>query len=122
MTTRRRGVAQLELVAGMPLLLVMFGLTLLAAAFMTSSVSRMSARDGSESRPAAARGRPVPDSGPEEECDEVRAPLQVPVRFRVLSDGGAAVRLRPIAALGRWTGVDRDAGAANAGQPPKEKP
>lgn len=112
MTTRQRGVAQLELVAGMPLLLVMFGLTVLAAAFMTRAVSLVSARGGGAARPAAARGPAASNAGPSESCDLVRAPLQVPPRFGVLGHGEAAARLAPIAALGRRPGVDRDPGVS----------
>lgn len=103
MRNLRRGVAQVEFVAGFPLLLAMFGLAVLAGAMVLALAHRSATKsgragDGSPSGEVQFSARSgVASTG---SASQARPALQVPTRFGVVGGEKAVDRLRPIAALG----------------------
>jgi hypothetical protein len=117
MKVGRRGVAQVEFVVGMPLVMVMFGLVVLGATLAMRAVSRSSSTGEGAATPRTAAVAvatsesgettatvPVPVPAAAESCDIARTSLQAPRRFRVLGDGQAVTRVQPIARLGKASG------------------
>ncbi len=87
-----RGVAQIEFVVNLPLILLVLGLAVCVSALL---VRRTTAT-------IAARQTVVPATAPavrDAARWEAAAPLQVPARFRVLGEDRIRSQLQPIAAL-----------------------
>jgi hypothetical protein len=100
---RRRGVAQLEFVANLPLILAFLGLVILAGVALMMGAGLVASRLDAIGRASQAAQRASDGNGGDapDLSYQPRSPLQVPDRFDVSGDKRIAHVLEPIRNLAR---------------------